>query len=142
MCIIIIFNPLTYAKSCLNAVSVWGFKVFPVLFPFFIFVNLISYLNPPKDNFMDKFFNKTYHTPNGSFLTFFLSVLSGYPMGAKLICTMYENKYISSNEAKKMLSFCSISGPMFIIGTVGVMMLQSFKAGFIILIANSLAVTL
>lgn len=139
MCIIIIFNPSVYSKSCLNGVSVWAFKVFPLMFPFFILTKLIANLNTPKENFLDKFFNKTYNTPKGSFSTFFLSALSGYPMGAKLICNMHENNHITTIEAKKMLSFCSVSGPMFMIGTVGVMMLNNFKAGVIILISNIIA---
>ena len=139
MCTIIMFNPSFYAKSCLNAVSVWVFKVFPLMFPFFIFTRLIVNLNTPKQNFMDKFFNKLYHTPISSFSTFFLATLSGYPMGAKLICTMFENGQITTKDAKKMLSFCSVSGPMFMLGTVGIAMLNSFKAGVIILISNIIA---
>ena len=57
-------------------------------------------------------------------------------MGAKLIGIMFENKQISSRQAESMMSFCSVSGPMFMLGTVGVMMLKSYKAGLIILIAN------
>ncbi len=57
-------------------------------------------------------------------------------MGAKLICSIYEQGKINKSEAKKMLSFCSISGPMFMIGTVGVAILKSYKAGLIILISN------
>jgi len=139
MCLIIVFNPLIYAKACLNAISVWTFKILPVLFPFFILTRLIVNLSENKDGFMDKVFNKTFCTPNGSFRTYFLSVLSGYPMGAKLICDMYENKLINIKDAEKMLSFCSISGPMFMLGTVGVMMLKSYKAGLIILISNIIA---
>lgn len=139
MCVIIMFNPLVYSKSCLNALSVWAFKILPVMFPFFIFTRLIVNINTPNQNFMDKFFNKLYNTPTGSFSTFFLSILSGYPMGAKLISTKFQNNQISSRDAKKMLSFCSVSGPMFMIGTVGVGLLQSFKAGVIILISNIFA---
>ncbi len=139
MCIIIMINPMSYANSCLNAISVWTFKVLPLMFPFFIFTRLIVNLSYPKTNFMDKFFNKIYHTPIGSFSTFFLSILSGYPMGAKLICSKFENGQITSNQAKKMLSFCSVSGPMFMLGTVGISMLCSFKAGVIILISNIIA---
>ena len=60
-------------------------------------------------------------------------------MGAKLICNMHELKRIDNDEARKMMSFCSVSGPMFMIGTVGVGILHSYKAGVIILIANILA---
>ena len=139
MCIIIMINPIIYADACLNAISVWALNVLPLLFPFFIFTRLIVSLNQPKHNFMDKFFNRAFHTPIGSFNTFFLSTLSGYPMGAKLICTMSENKQATQKEAEKMLSFCSVSGPMFMLGTVGLMMLKSYKAGMIILISNIIA---
>ena len=139
MCIILLFNPLVYANTCLNAISVWAVKVLPLLFPFFILTKLIVNLSTPKENFMDKFFNKVYHTPAGSFSTFILSVLSGYPMGAKLICEQYENRHINSKQAEKMLSFCSVSGPMFMLGTVGLAMLNSYKIGLIILFSNILA---
>lgn len=139
MCIIIVINPSFYAKSCLNGISVWAFKVLPLMFPFFVLTKLISNFNTPKQNFMDKFFNKLYNVPNGSFSTFLLATLSGYPMGAKLICSMHENNQISSLEAEKMLSFCSVSGPMFMVGTVGVAMFNNFKSGLIILISNIIA---
>lgn len=132
-------NPSIYAKSCLNAISVWGFKVLPVLFPFFILTRMIVNLNGREKSVLDKFFNKVYHAPIGSFSTFFLSTLSGYPMGAKLICTQFENKQITNSDAKKMLSFCSVSGPMFMLGTVGIAILNSLKAGLIILISNIIA---
>ena len=60
-------------------------------------------------------------------------------MGAKLISTMYNNRLIDTNDAKTMLSFTSISGPMFMIGTIGVAILGSFRAGIVIMIANILA---
>lgn len=136
ICFLIALNPQIYAKSCLNALSVWTIKIFPTLFPFFVFTRIIVNLSDNKPNFMDKFFNKLYNTPSGCAKTFFLSALSGYPMGAKLISVQYEENLITSNEAKKMLAFCSISGPMFMLGTVGMSILCSYKAGIIILISN------
>lgn len=109
------------------------------MFPFFILTRLLVNIAEIKSNPLDKFFCKTYRTPSGSLYIFFLSILSGYPMGAKLISAMYENGQIDSNQAKKMLSFCSVSGPMFIVGTVGVGILNSYKAGIIILICNIIA---
>ena len=139
MCIIIMINPTIYAKSCLNAISVWGLNVLPLLFPFFILTRLIINLNQPKTNILDKYFCKVYRVPKGSFNTYFLSILSGYPVGAKLVSSMYHNKQISKTDAYKLLSFCSVSGPMFILGTVGISFLKSYKAGIIILISNIIA---
>lgn len=139
VCLIIMTNPAFYSKSCLNAISVWATKVLPVLFPFFILTRLIVSLSEIKPSFIDKPFNKLYNAPTGSFYIYFLSILSGYPMGAKLICQMYENGRITNLEAKKMMSFCSVSGPMFILGTVGISIFCSYKAGIIILISNIIA---
>lgn len=139
MCLFLLFNPLLCAKACLDGISVWAFKVLPMLFPFFILTRLLVQSSSNKPNFMDKFFCKTFHAPSGSFLTYLLSIISGYPMGAKLISDMKKDGHISANDAKKMMSFCSTSGPMFIVGTVGIMMLNSPKCGVIILISNIIA---
>jgi len=139
ICIFFIIKPSVCSSSCLNAISVWGLKVLPMLFPFFILTRLIVSLTDFKPNFMDKFFHKIYHAPSGSFLIFFLSVLAGYPMGAKLVSSMYKNGKITSNQAKKMLSFCSVSGPMFIMGTVGISIFNNYMVGIIALISNVLA---
>lgn len=139
ICIFFIIKPNVCSSSCLNAISVWSLKVLPMLFPFFVLTRLLISLADFKPGFMDKFFNKVYNAPNGSFFVFLLSALAGYPMGAKLISTMYENGKISNKQAEKMLSFCSVSGPMFMIGTVGVAIFNSYKVGLIILISNILA---
>ena len=139
VCIIFILNPELYSKSCLNAISVWTLKVLPVLFPFFVFTRIIVNLSEFKTNKMDKFFNNIYRVPKFGFKIFLLSVISGYPMGAKLICTLNEQGIIQKKEAEKMMSFCSVSGPMFIIGTDGVNIFLSYKAGLIILVANIIA---
>lgn len=139
VCIIFILNPELYSKSCLNAISVWTLKVLPVLFPFFVFTRIIVNLSEFKTNKMDKFFNNIYRLPKFGFKIFLLSVISGYPMGAKLICTLNEQGILQKKEAEKMMSFCSVSGPMFIIGTVGVNIFLSYKAGLIILISNIIA---
>lgn len=139
VCIIFIISPSIYAASCLNAISVWGLKVLPTLLPFFIITRIIVNTIPPKPNALDKMFNKVYHTPALSAIIYVLSIISGYPMGAKLICNAYDNKYINQDDAKRMLAFCSVSGPMFIVGTVGVGVFLSYKVGIIILISNIIA---
>lgn len=136
LCLIFISNPALYSKSCLSALSVWAMNIVPVMFPFFVASKLILSLSSPKANYLDKAFNKFYNTPASTSNVFFLSLLAGYPTGAKLISDLYSREQINQKDAKRMLSFCSISGPMFIIGTVGVSFLLSYKAGIIILVAN------
>lgn len=70
------------------------------------------------------------------------SVLSGYPIGAKILSDMYENGEISLSDTKTIMTFTSTSGPMFIVGSVGSMMLHNKTYGFIILVCHYLSALL
>ena len=67
-----------------------------------------------------------------------MSMLSGYPMGAKLVADCCENGIVSKEEAKRLLAFTSTSGPLFVLGTVGSNMLGNYKAGLVILFTHYL----
>ena len=139
---LLISNPSLVFKSSLNAISVWTYKIFPVMFPFFIITRLILNLSDLKKTFLDKFSSKLFNSPTGASQVFFLSVLAGYPTGAKLVSNLYERNLINNDEAQNLMSFCSVSGPMFIVGTVGVAIFSCFKIGVIILISNILGAIL
>ena len=53
----------------------------------------------------------------GSF-PFIMGIISGYPVGAKIVCNMRSEGKLSKVEAERLLSFTNNSGPLFIIGTV------------------------
>ncbi|MBQ8430690.1 MAG: hypothetical protein IJX26_01940 [Clostridia bacterium] len=67
-----------------------------------------------------------------------LSLISGYPIGAKLICDAYNHNQLDLKSAQKMMSFCSVSGPMFIIGSVGIGIFKSLKFGYLLLLSHIL----
>ncbi|MCI6976113.1 MAG: hypothetical protein MR895_02065, partial [Clostridiales bacterium] len=77
--------------------------VLPALFPFFFFTRMLTGLGFPET--VGKFFEKPvkflFHTPPISAYIFFMSVLSGYPIGAKLISEFYKNGVINTEESKK-----------------------------------------
>ncbi|MCQ2565022.1 MAG: hypothetical protein MJ152_04120 [Clostridia bacterium] len=131
VCAIFITNPSTYAQSCLNGISVWAVSVVPMLFPFFVFTRIIVNLITPKQNKAEKIFNKIYNAPPTSLSVFLLSALSGYPMGAKLICSMQQKGIYTKQQAKRMFAF--------MLGTIGIAFLKSYTAGIIIAISNVLA---
>ena len=66
-----------------------------------------------------------------------MSILSGYPVGAKIIGDLGENGLIDETDATKMSSFCSTSGPLFIVGSVGVGMFGSAAAGKLLFIVHA-----
>lgn len=128
-------------KECMNATSngirVWVLNVVPALFPFFIITRIIIMLNQNSIPVLDKFTSRCFHASNSG-LIYFLSLLSGYPIGAKLISGYYESGAIDKQTATKMFSFCSTSGPMFIVGTVGIGVFGNAWVGYILLAGHIL----
>ena len=49
---------------------------------------------------------------------FVLGLISGYPMGAKIVTDLRTNNNCTKDEGERMLCFTNNSGPLFIIGTV------------------------
>lgn len=130
-----IINPSVCMQATSNGLKVWLINVVPALFPFFILTRIIIFLNQNSIPALEKFTNKCFRV-NNSGLVYFLSLLSGYPIGAKLISGYYESGAIDKNTACKMFSFCSTSGPMFIIGTVGIGVFGDAKIGYILLLGH------
>ena len=137
--IAIVVNPAVYITSCLNGLVVWATVVLPALLPFMFFTKTLTELGVA-DILATKFklFPKIFKVPSVAIYVFILSILSGYPVGAKIVADLYENGSITKEEAYKITTFTSNSGPMFILGSVGIGMLASKKLGIIILISHIL----
>ena len=71
-------------------------------------------------------------------MVFAISAVSGYPVGARLASDLRLNKDISQYEGQRLVSFCSTSGPLFIIGAVAVGMLNNASLGYVMLICHYL----
>lgn len=71
-----------------------------------------------------------------------LSMVGGYPVGAKTIATLLQQKKISAETAERMLCFCVNSGPSFLLTAVGAGMLQSRRAGAALLFSQIAATLL
>ena len=59
-------------------------------------------------------------------------------MGARVTSDLYKSKMISQDEVFRINSFASTSGPLFVVGAVGVGMLGSQTIGIILLISHYL----
>ena len=74
----------------------------------------------------------------GAFV-FIMGIISGYPMGAKLATNFRKNNICSEEECERLLSFTNNSGPLFIIGTVGILMYGNTAIGVLLFITHILA---
>lgn len=108
--------------------------IIPTLFPFFVCSGLLIYsgfgslLAKLSQNIMRPLFNVA---PAGA-AAFVLGIISGYPLGAVTAVQLYNCGSLSKSEAERLLSFCSNSGPLFIIGSVGVSIYGKLSYGIIL----------
>lgn len=122
-CLLMVLLSDMTLHSARKGVSLWLTDVLPALLPFFICANFLQNIGVIR------------MLKSGAF-PFAMSVLSGYPMGAKIVGDLKRGGEISLTEAKRLMSFCNTSGPAFMVGAVGAGMLGSEALGGIIAISH------
>ena len=74
----------------------------------------------------------------GSF-AFLMGLISGYPVGAKIVSNFMEQGIVTKQEAERLIAFTNNSGPLFIIGTVGISLFGSTTIGLLLFVTHILA---
>ena len=132
-----------------TGLKLWANNVVPSLLPFLIATNLLSHTNII--NFLsqksNKFMKPLFNVPGDAVYAFIFGLISGYPVGAKIVADLRNNDVCTKDEAERMLCFTNNSGPLFIIGTVGISLFSNTSIGFLLLITHilsalSIAITL
>ncbi len=116
-------------------------SVIPALFPFFIATELLSYTNiiPIIGKYLNKFMRPIFRVPGEGAYAFLMGIISGYPVGAKIVTDMRNNNVCTKEEAERLLAFSNNSGPLFIIGTVGISLFGNTTIGILLFITHILA---
>lgn len=134
----IVIYPNESFKASYDGMMLWFNVVLPALLPFFICVEIliglgiVSFLGSCFRSIMRPIFN----IPGEGSFAFFMSIASGYPVGAKITASLYENNICNKIEAQRMLSLCSTSGPLFIIGAVATGILGNPKLGLLLALSH------
>ena len=133
-----IANPATFITQSLNGISAWAFNVLPSVLPFMFFTRVLSALDiiPKLVHPLSPVSQKLFKTPPISLYAFVLAILSGYPVGSKMVADLFLQGKITKQDAFKMSAFCSTSGPMFIVGAVGIGMFKSTQLGYILFLSH------
>lgn len=137
----VVLFPDRYIGSVSAGLNLYAVSVLPALFPFFFFSKILAELNFGYDLglALRKPLKKLFNAPALSGYVLVMSMLCGYPVGAKLTSDFYEKGLLKREEARAVSAFTSTSGPLFIVGTVGVAMLGNKTAGYIILMSHYLS---
>lgn len=137
----IILAPKIAIKAAKEGISIWINILMPSLLPFVIGANLITSLKIVDilGIVINPITQKIFNVSGKSGLIFAISMVSGYPVGSKFASDFRLENKISKYEGQRLVSFCSTSGPLFIIGSVGTGMLKNPKIGYLMLLCHYLA---
>lgn len=122
------------------SLNIWITSLLPALFPFFIVSDIlinydvIKYFPKVIRNSIKYLFNVS----DNGLVIILLSMLSGFPSNARNIKNMYLDKKITKEEGEHLLYFTHFSNPMFILGTIP-LILNSNKISKYILISHYFA---
>ena len=120
--VLLIMFPKITEMGSKTAIALWINSIVPVMLPFFIFSDFIK-----RTGDLGKLPPVIY--------PFAVAFLSGYPMGAKVVGDFVKENKITVNKGKSILSYSLVTGPAFIIFTVGTF-IGSQKAAAVIAAAH------
>lgn len=125
-------------KSAHTGFMLWANNVLPALLPFFICIELIKATNFMEaiGKLLEPIMKPLFNVPGCGAFAIVMGISSGYPVGAKIVSDLRENKCCSKSEGERLLSFTNTSGPLFIIGSVGVGMFSDSKIGLLLLLTH------
>lgn len=129
-------NPSRIVESVLFGINIWMYNVFPTLFPFFVLSDLL--INYGFIKVLSKFlgcFMYIFGLSKNTSYVYFLSLICGSPSGARNIKQLLDKNIININDANHLIRFTHSVNPLFVLGTVGSILLNDLRLGFIILIS-------
>lgn len=126
-----------------NGLELWAFTVVPSLFPFFVITNLLSKTNVVNilGKLLDKIMKPLFNVPGIGGFAFVMGLISGYPVGAKVVSDFRKQQLVTKDEGERLLAFSNNSGPLFILSSVGISLFGDTKTGILLLCTHILSCT-
>ena len=139
-CTLILFSNTNFLAAK-NGLILWATSVIPALFPFFVATELLSHTSvvPWLGKYLSPVMKPLFGVPGEGAFAFIMGLISGYPVGAKIVSNFKEKGICTQEEAERMLSFTNNSGPLFIVGTVGISLFGDSRIGLLLFITHVLA---
>lgn len=139
--VFLIFFSNSNISAAKTGLDLFANSVIPSLFPFFVATELLSHTNiiPLLGSYFNRFMKPLFNIRGEGSFALIMGLISGYPVGAKIACNFRKNNVCSKEECERLLSFTNNSGPLFIVGTVGITMFKSSTIGILLLITHILA---
>lgn len=121
--------PVQTLNGAASGLLLWYNILLPSLLPFIMLTSII--IKTQAFSIISKILGPTigniFQISQDGSLAIIIGFLCGYPMGAKVINDLYENKNVSLLEAQYLLSFCNNTSPMFIISFFLLQILEDYS---------------
>ena len=127
----LLFFPAQSAAGAGKGVAYSLEILIPSLYPFMVLSVFVvkSGLSEKIGGALEGLTQKLFRLPGSTAASVLMSVIGGFPAGARSVETLYEQKLIDDRQAERMLFFGVNAGPSFIITAVGIGFLKSAQAG-------------
>lgn len=119
------------AEFALQGIKLWAAVVLPSLFPYFFVSAILTRLKITERLALtfSPVYRKVFKVSGIVSYAFFLSVISGYPVGAKIVSDLRKNGFLDEDEGVRAAALCSTSSPSFLIAAVGSAAFGSARLG-------------
>lgn len=126
------------AEFALRGLKLWAAVVLPALFPYFFVSAALTRLGVTKRLALklSPVYEKVFKVSGVVSYAFFLSVISGYPVGAKIVSDLTKNGLLDRDEGLRAGVLCSTSSPSFLIAAVGSAAFNSVRFGIALFICH------
>ena len=129
----ILLFPNDVRNGASNGISYCLYTLVPSLFPFMVLSSFIIHSGISK--FIGKLLQPViqflFYLPGSAGSVIIMSMIGGYPVGARGCMSLLEQGAITQKQAQRMLYFCVNAGPAFIISVVGSTLLQNALIGLL-----------
>lgn len=131
-------------NSAHNGLILWANNVVPSLLPFLICLEILKKTNIINTigKILEPIIRPIFNIPGSGVFAVVMGMCSGYPVGAKFAASLREENKCSKIEGERLLAFTNTSGPLFILGAVGIGMFADNKIGFLLLVTHFIAALL
>lgn len=131
--LLMLFFPAVCRTGAADGLVLCGRVVIPALFPFTVCALLLMRAGAADA------FRRIFKRQGARLAVFFLSMLGGYPVGARLVKELYDAGELDRGDARRLLCCCVNAGPAFVVIAVGDGIFASKKAGYLLLAAHLLS---
>lgn len=131
----------SFSAFTIEGIKMYFLTLFPSLFPYLFVTAMLSFVKGGDiiSKFISPFFSRVFKVNGACGYAYFISLISGYPVGAITVSRLKKNNQISEAEAVRASILCSTSSPSFIITVVGAICFNSTMVGLFLFLAHFLS---